>query len=119
MYCEREEKECMYMGMCLHCGKYSNKTCHGKQGRHRKCFVCGIKEGAKIGEVPCKSYAGEVGKVAKEILEELIQAPSEKEKYTLRMEITFEKPVNKEEAERRIFTAFRQAGVIGRKGGVN
>ena len=42
-----------------------------------------------------------------------------KEKYTIRMDVTFDKGISQEEAERRVYGALRSVGVIGHCGGIN
>lgn len=50
--------------------------------------------------------------------EEFEEMPKKK-KYTIRMDITFEKEINQEEAERRLRNALHEMSVTARCGGIN
>lgn len=53
------------------------------------------------------------------LIDDFLEGIPKKKKYTIRMDITFNRKLTQEEAEKVIHNALHSAGVVGRMGGIS
>lgn len=95
------------------------KPCPFCGGKAKLIFRFGIDICCECTECEARTKIFFVRDTAPDVMDEFEENNSKKKKFSIRMDITMDKEMSYETAERTIMIALSQAGMVGHCGGIN